>query len=135
MNAIDTNIVVRFFVDDPHHFNDIQQRHIALSLLRQNCYISLTVILETVWVLSSHYKLAKDDIYRALNLLCRLSNIYIENQPYLEQALDYYQSGMDFADALHLVQSTHCQIFYTFDQKFIKKAQQCHIQNQVLAPQ
>lgn len=36
MNALDTNIVVRFFIDDPHHFNDTAQRQIALSLLRQD---------------------------------------------------------------------------------------------------
>lgn len=84
--------------------------------------------------MSSHYKLSKDDIARALNLLCHLSNITIEKQPLLEQALSHYLKGMDFADALHLVQSSHCQTFYTFDQKFIKKAQSLELNNQVIEP-
>jgi len=30
---------------------------------------------------------------------------------------------MDFADALHLCKSAHCEEFVTFDRKFIKAAQ------------
>lgn len=134
MNALDTNILVRYFFKNEHIAEDYRQHLIAVQLLKQDCFISLTVILETIWVLSSRYKLNKNDICRALMTLCRLNNITIEKQALLEQALSYYLNGMDFADALHLVQSSHCQTFYTFDQKFIKKAQSLHLDNHVSEP-
>lgn len=134
MNALDTNIIVRFFFKNEHINEDYKQHLIAVQLLKQDCFISLTVILETVWVLSSRYKLSKDDIYRALMALCRLNNISIEKQPLLEQALSHYINGMDFADALHLVQSYQCSAFYTFDQKLIKKANTLALNHQVIEP-
>ncbi|WLF83222.1 type II toxin-antitoxin system VapC family toxin [Moraxella sp. ZY210820] len=134
MNALDTNILVRFFFKNEYINEDYKQHLIAVQLLKQDCFISLTVILETVWVLSSRYKLSKDDIYRALMALCRLNNISIEKQPLLEQALSHYINGMDFADALHLVQSYQCSAFYTFDQKLIKKANTVALNHQVIEP-
>ena len=40
----------------------------------------------------------------------------------IAQVLDWHKAGLDFADACHLAQSQHCSQFYTFDQKFLRKA-------------
>jgi predicted nucleic-acid-binding protein len=37
-------------------------------------------------------------------------------------ALDLAETGMDFADALHLTRSVHCEGFVTFDRKLVKAA-------------
>jgi predicted nucleic-acid-binding protein len=39
------------------------------------------------------------------------------------QAISWYESNLDFADALHLASSKRCETFATFDRAFIKKAQ------------
>lgn len=134
MNALDTNILVRFFIQNTHIKEDYEQHLIATKVLDQPCFISLTVILELVWVLKSHYKQPKDIIAQLLQFLCDINHITIEKQPLLEQALSYYLNGMDFADAVHLVQANHCHAFYAFDQKLIKKAKLLHLNNQVTAP-
>jgi predicted nucleic acid-binding protein len=36
------------------------------------------------------------------------------------QALDGTDAGMDFADALHLAGSSHCEAFASFDRKLAK---------------
>jgi predicted nucleic-acid-binding protein len=35
---------------------------------------------------------------------------------------EWYQDGMDFADAIHLAQSKEVESFVTFDKKLIKSA-------------
>lgn len=123
MNALDTNILVRYFVDNPFDEEDVRQHTIAKKVIKERCYVSLTVILEMAWVLKSRYKLSHSDIAQAVMLLCRASNIRIENQHLLVEATGLYANGMDFADALHWVQASHCERLYTFDQRFIKKSE------------
>jgi hypothetical protein len=45
-------------------------------------------------------------------------NINFERQSDIQQALQYYQSGFDFADALHHAGATGCKALATFEQKF-----------------
>ena len=51
-----------------------------------------------------------------------LPGMTVEEPLQLATALDWLESGMDFADALHLARSSHCSAFVTFDQKFAKRA-------------
>jgi hypothetical protein len=40
----------------------------------------------------------------------------------VENAVASCRCGLDFADALHLHSSAECEVFYTFDGPFIRKA-------------
>lgn len=133
MNAVDTNILVRFLVNSPIE-EDIKQRRIAKNTLEKVSYISLTVILETAWVLKGHYKFTSQEIAQAMTLLCEISHIHIENQIFLEQSLQHFVKGMDFADALHLAQANHCQQMVSFDKKFIAKSAKFQTLIPVVAP-
>jgi hypothetical protein len=64
-----------------------------------------------------------DRLYEAFLKLCGLPNVTLSNPNRIRTALKWYSDGMDFADALHLAASQDCQIFYSFDQKMIRKAQ------------
>ncbi len=46
----------------------------------------------------------------------------VEDAAVVASALDFAEKGMDFADALHLGKSAHCEGFATFDRKFVKAA-------------
>ncbi|MFW2177977.1 MULTISPECIES: type II toxin-antitoxin system VapC family toxin [unclassified Moraxella] len=122
MNALDTNILVRFFVDDPNDTEAFEQRNIAKEIMRLPCYVPLTVILEVVWVLFSRYNLAKETITDILLFLLDMENIEVQESIAIKQATSLFLQGMDFADALHLCQTNHCDRLYTFDRKFIKKS-------------
>lgn len=123
MNTLDTNILVRFFVEQsdyqPH---ELKQREIAIGLMNEPSFIPVTVILELVWVLTAVYHLSKENIVQSLYFLLNLPHFTLENANEIQQACDYYLQGMDFADALHLLKSANSDNFYTFDQKFIKKS-------------
>jgi predicted nucleic-acid-binding protein len=118
MVAVDTNVLVRFLVRD-----DPKQAGRAASLIRSTpVWISKTVLLETDWVLRSLYDFSMEARTTALRALAGLRTIFLEDELAVAKALDRSQSGLDFADALHLASIGNAKQFATFDQKLIKQA-------------
>ncbi len=87
-------------------------------------FILKTVILETVWVLSSKqgYALERNIIVERLQHLFKLPLIIVEVIDDVILAVHWYSLGMDFADALHLASSLETKEFVTFDRKMVSKA-------------
>ncbi|NEO37726.1 MAG: type II toxin-antitoxin system VapC family toxin [Moorea sp. SIOASIH] len=119
MIAVDTNVVVRLLTqDDQLQFNK------SVEIFRkQEVFIADTVILETEWVLRFAYKFKPTAICQGLRNLFGLPNVRLANPSLMLQVIQWHENGLDFADAFHLALSQNCSEFYTFDQKFAKKAQ------------
>jgi predicted nucleic-acid-binding protein len=118
MLAIDTNLIVRYLTGDHP-----QQSPRAQALIDgQPVFVAVTVILEVEWVLRSAYGYAPPDIMRALRTFGGLPTVEVEDGAIVASALDLSEKGMDFADALHLGKSAHCDGIATFDRKFVKAA-------------
>ncbi len=111
MLAVDTNVVVRFLTrDDPPQFAK------ADALIRDNdVYACATVLLETEWVLRSVYRYSQNRIVEALTDFLGLPHVTVEDPAAAAKALKWAGFGMDFADALHLARSRHCDAFISFD--------------------
>jgi predicted nucleic-acid-binding protein len=118
MVAVDTNIVVRLLTQD----DELQYQKSLEIFQNQSVFIPDTVILETEWVLRFAYKFKPTEICLALRQLFGLPNVYLINADLVARAIQWHEDGLDFADAFHLAQSQHHAHFYTFDEKFIKKA-------------
>ncbi|NJM21969.1 MAG: type II toxin-antitoxin system VapC family toxin [Richelia sp. RM2_1_2] len=118
MVAVDTNIIVRFLTQD----DELQFQKSIKIFQTQNVFIPDTVILETEWVLRFAYKFKPVEICEALKKLFGLPNVYLNNANLVAQSLQWHELGLDFADASHLAHSQNHTQFYTFDEKFIKKA-------------
>jgi len=54
--------------------------------------------------------------------LSGLPQVEIEDELHVAEAFDWFESGMDFADALHLASCESAREFATFDRKFAAKA-------------
>jgi len=118
MTAVDTNIVVRFLTED-----DKAQALRAKDLLRStNCFVPVTVLLESAWVLESIYDFPRERVHMALHRLLGLPNLTVGSSIAVRQALSWYGKGMDFADGLHLALSQTCENLSTFDEAFIRSA-------------
>jgi len=78
--------------------------------------------LETEWVLRFTYKVEPVEIGEALRKLFGLPNVHLNNAKLVAQSLQWHEAGLDFADAFHLANSQNHTQFYTFDEKFIKRA-------------
>lgn len=119
MIAFDTNLLVRFVVDDNKAQADVAER-----LLQANTvFISRTVLLETEWVLRSRYQQQASELVTFFDTLIDVENVVLENHEQVVRALEWYRLGADFGDALHLAACGNA-IFHTFDRRFCKAARQ-----------
>ena len=123
MIAIDTNILVRIVTND----DPVQAQRAANILQNHAIFISKTVLLELEWVLRFSYSLERTIILATLQKILATDSFTIEQSSVIEQSLQWYEKGMDFADALHLACSLHADKFVSFDKKLIKKASELNI--------
>lgn len=118
MLAVDTNVLVRLAIAD-----DAQQVARAAAALReQRFYVSLTVLLETEWVLRSAAGLDRAAVKRTLERIIQQEHAVIERRDVALRALDDFSNGIDFTDALHLRGASDCVAFLTFDRKLARRA-------------
>ncbi|WP_441234834.1 type II toxin-antitoxin system VapC family toxin [Bradyrhizobium sp. 930_D9_N1_4] len=118
MLAIDTNLIVRYLTGD-----HVKQSARARALIDgEKVFAAVTVLLEVEWVLRSAYAYPAADVVRALRGFAGLPTVTVEDGAMVAAALDLAATGMDFADALHLTRSGHCEAFVTFDRKLVRAA-------------
>ncbi|WP_298332813.1 PIN domain-containing protein [Asticcacaulis sp.] len=118
MIGLDTNVVVRYIMQD-----DMAQAALASALIEglsddQPGFISVVTCVEIVWVLTRSYRLPRDAIIETLEILLSAYQLRFEHKPDLYRALGDYKSGKaDFADALihRLNLSAGCDKTVTFD--------------------
>ena len=122
MRALDANILARFFVDDADDAQAAKQRPAAIAALAERSFVSVTVLLELEWVLRGFYELRTRDISRVLRALASIEHITLEDRDAVLVAVDAFDKGLDFADALHLARSSRASGFATFDQRLAKRA-------------
>ncbi len=102
MTALDTNVLVRFLVED-----DARQTARAAALVeravreKRSLFLAQIVVCETVWVLETAYEFGRDEIARALGHLLRAGHLVVEETEQVRRALDRYSAGKgDVADYL-----------------------------------
>ena len=123
MIALDTNVLLRLVVkDDTDAYRKIKN---MVQKLDQNnaAFISVIVIVEFVWVLTSTYKTNKNDIVGILNDLIIIEGFVVENASCVRDAIDNYKKGnADFSDYLiHAIAAKNgCDTVKTFDKKALK---------------
>ena len=122
MKAVDTNVLARFFINDPDDAEAALQKPAAVAALSQPVFVPITVTLEFEWVMLGFYELPRADIERVFLALCGLENVTLEDRELVLSALTAYGQGLDFADALHLARSNHCRALVSFDQRLQKRA-------------
>lgn len=94
-----------------------------------------SVVLETAWVLSSGYQLSRERVAERIRHILRLPRVFTEDVDNLLLALDWYEQGMDFADALHVSAAQDASDgFATFDKGIAKAVKRIHIRFPILSP-
>ncbi|MCB0021007.1 MAG: type II toxin-antitoxin system VapC family toxin [Anaerolineales bacterium] len=115
--VLDTNVIACFLTND-----DEEQACVATTLAADSpVYLTKTVLLETVWVLSYAYDLDNATILASLRRLLGLPNLVTEEATIVRQALAWYEAGADFVDALHVASAVRSAGFATFDRKLVNR--------------
>jgi predicted nucleic-acid-binding protein len=118
MIAVDTNVLACYLTND-----DPTQSAKALRVMRhEDIFIPKTVLLELEWVLRGGYKFERAAICGAMAGVLGLPNITVEDSARVQDALQWYKAGLDFADALHVASCSKARRFATFDDKLVKRA-------------
>ena len=81
----------------------------------------MTVLLELEWVMRRFYALSRRDIVKVMRALAGIEHVTIEDRGAILAALDAFEAGLDFADALHITRSARAATFATFDQQLAKR--------------
>ncbi len=126
MIALDTNVIVRLVTQD----DEGQFRRARMLLAANEVFIPDTVFLETAWVLRFAYSLEDESIVRALRGVMGLPNVHVADVARLAQAIEWFEAGLDFADAMHLAASQVHEALASFDRTFVKRAAdlgRCHV--------
>jgi predicted nucleic-acid-binding protein len=121
--ALDTNVLVRFLVQD-----DPLQAQLATNVIDQltddeQGFVSREVLIELVWVLERAYRLGRAEIAAVLDGLLSAIELIIEGSDEVAPALELYRNdGFGFADlmiaaAARRAGATH---LVTFDRKAAK---------------
>ena len=122
MRALDTNVLARFFVDDADDEQAAKQRPAAFAALSERSFVSVTVLLELERVMRGFYELPTRDVSRVLRALASIKHVTLEDRDAVLAAIDAFDKGLDFADALHLARSSRASGFATFDQRLARRA-------------
>lgn len=131
MRAVDTNILTRYFRHDDHRQSPASMQIMA----GRSLFCPKTVVLEFEWVMRYVYRHDAGDIARCMRTLLNLQNLTVEDEAQVESALHCYERGMDFADALHLAASAHCEDLVTFDRRrFATRANRLGLRPAVTVP-
>ncbi|MCK9991226.1 MAG: hypothetical protein RugAbin2_02240 [Rugosibacter sp.] len=119
MIALDTNMLVRALVaDHPDQVAVLRQ-----LIANDTVFIPRTVLLETEWVLRARYKKTAPELLPFFRALLETDNTVIDAAEEVSNALDWYEQGADFADALHLA-ACGTAVMHTFDCNFCKAARE-----------
>jgi len=118
MVVIDTNLLLRYLLND-----DAGQAKRAQRLLESSSQVTVTptIVLELVWVLECS-DCSRAEIAAALRHVLGLPNMRLANEAALFRAVQWFEQGMDFADALHLGLSPATATMTTFDRDFVTRA-------------
>ena len=137
MIAVDTNVLARFYCDDPADREAVRQRPVARRVLIESpsVFVPASVVLELEWVMRGFYGLPAEGFCSAIEHLLGMPHVVVERWEAIKDAVDLHRQGLDFADALHWASSRQCERFVTFDdRRFARKARRLGLSPAVTAP-
>lgn len=118
MIGLDTNVVVRYIMQDDAAQSKLATRLIESLTVDDPGFVPLVAITELSWVLSTSYGLKRAQIVTVMELLLRTKEILVEAAPVVWSVLRVYRgSSADFADCLveRSAASAGCVRTMTFD--------------------
>ena len=125
MTGLDTNVLVRYVMQDDPKQAEEASRLIESLTPESPGFVPVVALVELVWVLSSCYDLTREQVGQALDALLRTKEIVLDRADQVAQALRAFRaSAADFADCLieRTAAAAGCKETMTFDTGAAKRA-------------
>jgi predicted nucleic-acid-binding protein len=123
MIGLDTNILVRYIMQDDPRQSTLATRLVESLSVESPGFVPLVSVVELAWVLSSAYNLDRGQVVHAFASLLRTKEIAVERAELVWKALRVFQSAnADFADCLieRSAAVAGCERTMTFDRGAVK---------------
>ncbi len=118
MIALDTNVLVRYMMQDDPKQSPRATRLIEALTGEEPGFVPVVALVEVVWVLSGSYGLDRAQVSEALDGLLRSRELRLDRADLVVQALRRFSAGgADFADCLieRIAANAGCTDTMTFD--------------------
>ena len=125
MTGLDTNVLVRYIMQDDPRQSPRATRLIEALQPDEPGFVPVVALVELVWVLSGSYALDRAQVATVLDTLLRSKELVVDRAELVSQALRRYStSGADFADALieRIATAAGCTATMSFDAGAVKAA-------------
>ncbi len=119
MIGLDSNAIVRILVRDDETQTS-RAEHLIAASGPNGAFVSLIVLIETIWVVKSVYGRDRDEVLTAVEGLLATAELAIEGEALVRAALSACAgSSADFADTLigQVNRAAGCSSTATFDRK------------------
>jgi predicted nucleic-acid-binding protein len=116
--GLDTNVLVRYFMEDDAAQAEAAARTIDELSADDPGFVSIVVIVELVWVLRRSYRIPEVEILPIIDKLLSSDEVRVERADVVRKATrDAIVTSADFADALigRLGLAGGCTTTFTFD--------------------
>jgi predicted nucleic-acid-binding protein len=124
MIGLDTNILIRYLTqDDPIQSPKATETIERRLTEKKPGFVSIVVMVETVWVLERTYRLGTNEIAAAVERMLQTDVLVVENEQEVFSAMIALKDGQgSFADAVIAALGTRagCSYTLTFDQKALR---------------
>lgn len=125
MIGLDTNVLVRYIMQDDAKQSPKATRLIESLEPERPGFVTLISVIELYWVLTSCYELSGQQVKQALETLLRARQIVVDQADQVLRALRVFEAGKaDFADCLieRTAAAAGCTETLTFDTGAAKHA-------------
>lgn len=124
MKALDTNVLVRFLMnDDEAQAQQVYRLFKTAEAQQEPLLVPLLVVLELFWVLESAYRLNRGEILEVMDDLLLMPILVFENRVALHHFLAEARNiNADLSDLLiaHSAQAAGAEEVLTFDRKALR---------------
>lgn len=121
MKAIDTNVLVRFLInDDPAQAQRVRQLFVSAEQHRTTYFVPLVVVLESIWVLESAYQIGRNELIAVFSDLLLLPVLEFEQREAVQAMFQMARNtACDLPDLLiaNSALRNGCECVITFDKK------------------
>lgn len=119
MIGLDTNVIVRYLVQDDHEQSAVATELIEGFTETNPGYLSLVTMVEVSWVLRRAYRVDAARCAELLEGLVEARELRIGHDGVVRAALSAHQQGVEFADAVivELGREAGCEHTVTLDRR------------------
>ena len=118
MISLDTNVILRYFLDDIPE-QSVKSRSVIVG---SQCYVTDVVVTEIIFVLERVVEMNRQDIVHLIKSFLGLPNL-VYNEYFLDQAIDLFgtQKSLSFVDCYAATEAkAYNNSLVTFDKQLVK---------------